>query len=394
MRDGDDGATLHQTFQRFHDEFLRLGVERGGGFVEDEDGGVPHHGAGNADALALPAGKRQAALADRRVVAVGHLRDEVVRVGHLRRFDDLRRRRFRPSIGDVVADRAGEEDGILQDEANLRTQQVKLQVGDIHAIDPHTPQRRIVKARDEAQHGGLPAAGWAADSDALAGFDGEVDVAQHGGFRIVGEGHMLQHDLALEPARIARVRLLRNDRVGVENRLDTFQADRCLRDDIGHFREVLHRVEELIEVGEKHRQRANGHRVAQNQSRPAPEHKSHAKRDGHRDNRGEQRLDAPRLQGRLHRLHARVLEARFLHILPAERLDRAHGFQALLHDGDDVALALAHLVRGVLHGFLETRDEEQQEGGDAHRDQRKVEIQVEHHADHTEDGQRIDEDAE
>ncbi len=37
VRDGDDGAAFHQAFERFHDDLLRLGVERGGRLVEDED---------------------------------------------------------------------------------------------------------------------------------------------------------------------------------------------------------------------------------------------------------------------------------------------------------------------------------------------------------------------
>ena len=118
---------------------------------------------------------------------------------------------------------------------------------------------------------------------------------------------MLENNLALELARIARVGLLRNDRIGVEDRLDALQADRGLRDDVGHFREVLHRLEELVEIGKKHRQRADGHRVAQNQPRPAPEHERHAARDGHRDDGREQRLHAPGFERRLHGLLARVL---------------------------------------------------------------------------------------
>ena len=37
VRDGDDGAALHQAFERFHHDFFRLGVERGRRFVEDEN---------------------------------------------------------------------------------------------------------------------------------------------------------------------------------------------------------------------------------------------------------------------------------------------------------------------------------------------------------------------
>ena len=135
VRDGDDSAAFHQSLERFHHELLRFGVERGGRFVENEDGGIAHDGAGDADALALAAGKREAAFADHRIVAMRHLRDELVRIGHLRRLDDFLRRRVGPAVGDVVADRAGEEHGVLQDEADLLAQPVELVVSDIGAID-------------------------------------------------------------------------------------------------------------------------------------------------------------------------------------------------------------------------------------------------------------------
>ena len=175
--------------------------------------GELRHGAGDADPLALPARERQTALADLRVVAVRHLRDEVVRVGHLRGLDDLPR----------VSPRAGHrrccrgwcrETGRCPAKRN-RSARAAGRACKSRTSTPsieHPAGGRIVEARDEAQHGGFAAAGRAADADALAGLDGEIDVAQHRRCRVVGEGHMLEDNLALELARIARVGLLRNDR--------------------------------------------------------------------------------------------------------------------------------------------------------------------------------------
>ena len=49
---------------------LVLDIDGAGGLVEDQDGGVAEHGAGQRDALPLAAGESVAALADDRVVAV------------------------------------------------------------------------------------------------------------------------------------------------------------------------------------------------------------------------------------------------------------------------------------------------------------------------------------
>ena len=67
MGDDDTGAVFHEASEGVLDEFFRLGVEGGGGFVEDEDGGVFEDGAGDGDALALAAGEFDAAFASKSV---------------------------------------------------------------------------------------------------------------------------------------------------------------------------------------------------------------------------------------------------------------------------------------------------------------------------------------
>ena len=64
MRDGDHRASAHQAAQGFADRFLGLAVERGGRFVEQQERRVLEEGARDGDALALAAGKLDAALAD------------------------------------------------------------------------------------------------------------------------------------------------------------------------------------------------------------------------------------------------------------------------------------------------------------------------------------------
>ena len=76
MRDHERRAPLHQVRERGLNSALRLGVERRGGFVENQHGRVLEQCARNRDALPLPAREQQAALADARVEAVGKLRRE------------------------------------------------------------------------------------------------------------------------------------------------------------------------------------------------------------------------------------------------------------------------------------------------------------------------------
>jgi hypothetical protein len=60
---------------------LGFGVERGGRLVEDDDRCVLQDRPGDADALALAAGKLGAPVADQRVVAVGQVVDEAAMGG-------------------------------------------------------------------------------------------------------------------------------------------------------------------------------------------------------------------------------------------------------------------------------------------------------------------------
>ena len=57
MRDGDDGAAVHQAIQCLPDGFLQIAVECGGGLVEQKNGRVLEKGARDADALALAAAR-------------------------------------------------------------------------------------------------------------------------------------------------------------------------------------------------------------------------------------------------------------------------------------------------------------------------------------------------
>ena len=78
VRDDDRGAVLHHLGERCLHARLGFVVERRGRLVEQQDRRVAHDGAGDRQALALAAGQRQPVLADRRVVAVRLLADELV----------------------------------------------------------------------------------------------------------------------------------------------------------------------------------------------------------------------------------------------------------------------------------------------------------------------------
>src|SRR5215470_7465100 len=124
-----------------------------------------------------------------------HPPDELVRIGKFRGVDDFVLGGARVAIGDVVAHRSPEENGVLQHEADMLAHSVKLIVADIHAVDLYASSVRIIEPRDQTYDRGLAAARGANDTDHLAGLDSEADIPQHRGGGVIAESHMVEGDL-------------------------------------------------------------------------------------------------------------------------------------------------------------------------------------------------------
>ena len=135
MRDDDHGAALHQVGQRGLHQRLALGIERRGGFVENENGRVLEDGAGNGHALALAAGEAEAFLADDGVVALRHAQNEIVRQGIARGLLHQGVLDVRLTVGDVVVHGVVEEDGLLRDLRHLAAQRGQGEIAQIVAVN-------------------------------------------------------------------------------------------------------------------------------------------------------------------------------------------------------------------------------------------------------------------
>ena len=150
--------------------FAEPAVQRGQGFVEQQDAGLIHEGSRQGDALALAA----AELADGAMLQFGQLH-EVQRGGDpgggLLASDATHAKRE----GDVVADaEVGEQCQRLEDDAELTG--VRGAAGHAAAADDDVAAVGVEQARDDAQQRGLARAGWSEEREelALADLDGHV----------------------------------------------------------------------------------------------------------------------------------------------------------------------------------------------------------------------------
>ena len=106
---GDDKgcAAAHHGLQGFADDTFGLRIHRGGRVIQDEDAGILEEGAGDGDALFLPAGKGDPFLTDEGVVAFWEGQDDIVDGGSAGGGFDLRLGNLSPdTVGYVLADGA------------------------------------------------------------------------------------------------------------------------------------------------------------------------------------------------------------------------------------------------------------------------------------------------
>jgi len=99
--DHEGGAVLAQLRDRSLNFALRDGVQRGGRLVQKDNRRSLQECTCDCDALPLTARQRLPILADRRVIAVRKIHDEVMRVGGLCSVDDFVTRCVRLADCDV-----------------------------------------------------------------------------------------------------------------------------------------------------------------------------------------------------------------------------------------------------------------------------------------------------
>ena len=135
MRDHQRGAARHQVFQRVLHGALALGVERGGGFVEQQDRGILQQGAGDGDALLLAAGQARAAFAEFAGEALGQGVEEVVGFGGFGGGAQLGVGRVEAAVADVVGGAGGEDRRRLRHQRDRVAQVRRVERAQVDAVD-------------------------------------------------------------------------------------------------------------------------------------------------------------------------------------------------------------------------------------------------------------------
>src|SRR5229473_8434659 len=149
VRDDECGAAAEQAVERIADLQFGFGVHARGGFVEDEEAGIVGEGAGEIDELALADGKRGAALVDAGADAFGERFDEIGEADFADGLLDGRAVNTGRAEADVGFNGAGEEEGILEDDAEEAAKILQIDFADVDAVEQDLAALNVVEAEEQ-----------------------------------------------------------------------------------------------------------------------------------------------------------------------------------------------------------------------------------------------------
>ena len=190
------GAALGQRVEGRLNLGLGDGVQGGGGLVQNEDRRVLQEDSGDGDALLLSAGQQRAPLAHVGVKAVGHGQNVVVDLGLAGGVDDLFLGGAGLAVADVFQNGVGKEEDVLLHHADVFPQGLLRHLPNVQPVDGDGAVSHVVEPGNQLAEGSLAAAGGTDNGDGLAGRHVETDVVEDIQVAVVGEVHVVGHDLA------------------------------------------------------------------------------------------------------------------------------------------------------------------------------------------------------
>lgn len=189
-----DGFIPHQIVDGLLHDAFRFVVQSGGGFVQNDDGGIFQKGASNGHTLFLPAGEENAAFSDFGIDAVGQAGDEVGEVSAVQRAVYFLICGTGVTKQNVFSDGTGKEEIILKDYGDICPQGLQRIVPDILAVDLYRALRHVVKARQQTDQCAFASAGISHQSQSLSDFYVEIDILQYGAVVNISKADVLKRN--------------------------------------------------------------------------------------------------------------------------------------------------------------------------------------------------------
>ena len=177
--------------RRLHPGFV-VRVRKGRGLVQNDDGRIFQHDAGDGDALLLAAGEVDALRADHGIRPVGKLFQDIPALGIFQRGQHFLPGGVGPAHAHVVQNGSLEQAAVLEHEGDGVHQLFFRNLPDVHVPYPDRAAVRVEEAGNQVGNGGLAAAGGAHEGHNLSGGNGEGDVPKRFLFSVIAEAHAAQ----------------------------------------------------------------------------------------------------------------------------------------------------------------------------------------------------------
>ncbi len=371
-------AALHDHAQGGVDPLFHLGVDGARGVVEDEDARVGEDRPGERHPLALTARQGEPSLSDDGVVAPRQLFDELVRLGSPCGGLDLLEGGVRPAVSDVRPHRVGEEEALLEDDADLATQRRERHVADIVPVHSHGAGDRVIETGHHVRQSRLPTTARADEGHGLARLDLQADSAQHRWPVVVGEPNVVEDDLTRERRQLDSTGGIDDRRLQVEQLEDPLDARPCLLADGQDAGEHAGRGHELGQIGREREEGPERDLVADGQ---VPAQRKDADLAETRDGLEQglvTRLEADRPHLGAVELGGGGRDALELPALLAVGLHDADPVHVLVDDLGDIAFSLLAVPGGGEDPPPHPVGDEQQRRGHEHAHDGKQRGEVEH----------------
>lgn len=139
VRHDNHGAALGDFAQILPQDRFAVGVQRTGGFIQDQEFRIGDQSTGDRQALLLAAGKVGGIFLQHGFEPARQPLDELFGAGDARDLDDLLDAGIGPGGCDIVADRTAEQKIILQHDTDAGAQMDQIDFAAIIAVDPTKP---------------------------------------------------------------------------------------------------------------------------------------------------------------------------------------------------------------------------------------------------------------
>ena len=259
-------------------------------------------------------------------------------------------RNVRLAVGDVVAHRVVEEDGLLRDVADQPAQRVGFQIAHILAIHQQTAAGHVEEARYQVDQRGLAGAAGTHESHHLSARHGEIDTGENfllPFFGRVGKAHVVEADFAAECLHTFRVRPVPHRVLLIHELEDVAGGAQGLLKVVVEESELAHRIVELEDGDDEGEEGACIERPFVDLVTTQQEQQ----RDGNgADDIHERRTDSlspHRVEIRPEETARRLLEARGLPTLHGEGLHDAIAGDGLVQDVLDLGQLVLTIPGGV-----------------------------------------------